>query len=187
MRGFFMRIARAHQRDSFQMKRKFNLDVEIDADHPHAAIAELQSVVAQLLRINFPVSASVSLEHCVGSASIELVAEHKAKPPQCGDHVPFSVNGGSVFIKDAFVKPASFSASMSLGVERGEKTIRDKVRDIVAPYMTGEATEFTDELVDEVMNLFDKPETRRLIDSCITESIRLHCRPGGLIWQTLRR
>ena len=169
------------------MKRKFNLDVEIDADHPHAAIAELQSVVAQLLRINFPVSASVSLEHCVGSASIEPVAEHKAKPPQCGDHVPFSVNGGSVFIKDAFVKPASFSASMSLGVERGEKTIRDKVRDIVAPYMTGEATEFTDELVDEVMNLFDKPETRRLIDSCITESIRLHCRPGGLIWQTLRR
>lgn len=76
---------------------------------------------------------------------------------------------------------------MSPGVERGEKTIRDKVRDIVAPYMTGEATVFTDELVDEVMNLFDKPETRRLIDSCITESIRLHCRPGGLIWQTLRR
>ncbi|MBE0395052.1 hypothetical protein ILP74_06105 [Citrobacter amalonaticus] len=36
-------------------------------------------------------------------------------------------------------------------------------------------------------DLFDKPETRRLIDSCITESIRLHCRPGGIIWQTLRR
>lgn len=169
------------------MKRKFKLDVEIDADHPHAAIAELQSVVAQLLRINFPFSASVNLEHCVGSASIELVAEHKAKPPQCGEHVPFSVNGGTVFINEAFIQPASGSASMSPGVERGEKTIRDKVRDIVAHYMTGEATEFTDELVDEVMNLFDKPETRRLIDSCITESIRLHCRPGGLIWQTLRR
>lgn len=169
------------------MKRKFKLDVEIDADHPHAAIAELQSMVAQLLRINFPFSASVNLDHCVGSASIELVAEHKAKPPQCGDYAPFSVNGGAVFINEAFIQPASVSASMSPGVERGEKTIRDKVRDIVAPYMTGEATEFTDELVDEVMNLFDKPETRWLIDSCITESIRLNCRPGGLIWQTLRR
>ena len=76
---------------------------------------------------------------------------------------------------------------MRIKVDGADKTIRDKVHDLIAPYMTGEATEYTDVLVDEVMNLFDKPETRRLIDSCITESIRLHCRPGGLIWQTLRR
>ncbi|HGW3646919.1 TPA: hypothetical protein ACNIB0_001461 [Citrobacter koseri] len=169
------------------MKRKFKLDVEIGADHPQAAIAELQSVVAQLLRINFPFSASVNLEHCVGSASIELVAEHKAKSPQCGDHVSFSVNGGTVFINEAFIQPASGSASMSPGVEQREKTARDKVHDLIAPYMTGEATEYTDVLVDEVMNLFDKPEVSRLIDHCVTESVRLNCRPGGLIWQTLRR
>lgn len=93
---------------------------------------------------------------------------------------------GKLFINGASIGGAIDTAA-PLGVERGQKTPRDKVHDIVTQYMTGEATEFTDELVDEVMNLFDKSETRRLIDSCITESIRLNCRPGGLIWQTLRR
>lgn len=93
---------------------------------------------------------------------------------------------GKLFINGASIG-GSIDTAAPLGVERGQKTPRDKVHDIVTQYMTGEATEFTDELVDEVMNLFDKSETRRLIDSCITESIRLNCRPGGLIWQTLRR
>lgn len=93
---------------------------------------------------------------------------------------------GKVFINDAFIGSDTDTAA-PLGVERSQKTTRDKLHEIVAQYMTGEATEFTDELVDEVMNLFDKLETRRLIDSCITESIRLNCRPGGIIWQTLRR
>lgn len=93
---------------------------------------------------------------------------------------------GKVFINDAFIGSDTGTAA-PLGVERSQKTTRDKVHEIVAQYMTGESTEFTDELVDEVMNLIDKPETRRLIDSCITESIRLNCRPGGIIWQTLRR
>lgn len=93
---------------------------------------------------------------------------------------------GKVLINDAFIG-SDIDTAAPLGVERSQKTTRDKVHEIVAQYMTGESTEFTDELVDEVMNLFDKPETRRLIDSCITESIRLNCRPGGIIWQTLRR
>lgn len=95
-------------------------------------------------------------------------------------------HSGKVFINDAFIGSDTDTAA-PLRVERSQKTTRDKVHEIVAQYMTGEATEFTDELVDEVMNLFDKPETKRLIDSCITESIRLNCRPGGIIWQTLRR
>lgn len=101
--------------------------------------------------------------------------------------VGFKFDGsGKVFINDAFIG-SDIDTAAPLGVERSQKTTRDKVHEIVAQYMTGESTEFTDELVDEVMNLFDKPETRRLIDSCITESIRLNCRPGGIIWQTLRR
>lgn len=30
-------------------------------------------------------------------------------------------------------------------------------------------------------------DSRRLIDRCIEESIRMHCRPGGIIWRALSR
>ncbi|HGY2352635.1 TPA: hypothetical protein ACNVQT_001508 [Citrobacter farmeri] len=102
------------------------------------------------------------------------------------DISPFVVKNSEVFIKDAFIGGAIDTAA-PLGVERSQKTTRDKVQEIVAQYMTGEATEFTEELVDEVINLFDRSENRRLIDRCIEESIHLNCRLGGIIWQTLRR
>ncbi|EOI1327380.1 TPA: Fur-regulated protein [Citrobacter koseri] len=133
---------------------------------------------------------------------IKRTRQTKALGKALAEPSPFVMKDGQVFIKDAFIQPATtagtkvdsnsggsatYNCNMRIKVDGADKTIRDKVHDLIAPYMTGEATEYTDVLVDEVMNLFDKPETRRLIDSCITESIRLHCRPGGLIWQTLRR
>lgn len=81
----------------------------------------------------------------------------------------------------------TYGSSMYIGVNDDKGTTREKLSAIAARYMVGEATESTEELVSEVMELFDKYETRRLIDSCIKESIMLNCRPGGLIWQAIRR
>lgn len=93
----------------------------------------------------------------------------------------------NAFISDGVIHTANYIASMGISVKsNSELTTREKLSAIVSRYMAGEASEFTDELVSEVMGLFDKTETRRLIDSCIEESIRLNCRPGGAIWQAIR-
>lgn len=84
------------------------------------------------------------------------------------DSSPFSVKNGQVFIKDAFIDNGVASAdySVMVGVKRvGEKYIagmpfgvenqsteREKVHAVVSKYLTGEATEYTDELVDELMS-----------------------------------
>lgn len=61
----------------------------------------------------------------------------------------------------------TYGASMYICVNDDKGTTREKLSAIAARYMVGEATESTEELVSEVMDLFDKYETRRLIDSCI--------------------
>lgn len=105
------------------------------------------------------------------------------------------INHGQVFIRDAMIQDSSISKAKigsALASSNGsvsttcELTTRGKLSAIVTSYMAGETTEFTDELVSEVMKLFDKTVSRRLIDSCIEESIRLNCRPGGAIWKAMR-
>ncbi|MDN4295126.1 DUF1983 domain-containing protein [Citrobacter freundii] len=83
---------------------------------------------------------------------------------------PFSVKNGQVFIKDALIDTAvtaadysvkvgvnhngkEYVAGMVLNVEEEHSTEREKVRAVVSKYLTGEATEYTDELVDELMSL----------------------------------
>lgn len=66
----------------------------------------------------------------------------------------FTIAAGQMFITDAFIKNSIQTAKLS-----SPPTIssfakpREKVRSIVAPYMSGAASEFTEELVDELMNL----------------------------------
>ncbi|MEP8641997.1 hypothetical protein ABKW07_13475 [Enterobacter kobei] len=82
----------------------------------------------------------------------------------------FIVNNGQVFINDAFIDKAAASADysmkvgvnhnskgyvagMALNVEEEHLTEREKVHAVVSKYLMGEATEYTDELVDELMSL----------------------------------
>lgn len=85
------------------------------------------------------------------------------------DLSPFAIKHGQVFIKDAFIDKAIASAdySMKVGVNHNFKgyvagmplsvekhsTEREKVYAVVSKYLTGEATEYTDELVDELISL----------------------------------
>lgn len=86
------------------------------------------------------------------------------------DSEPFNVKNGEVYINDAFIDKAAASADysmkvgvnhnskgyvagMALNVEEEHLTEREKVHAVVSKYLMGEATEYTDELVDELMSL----------------------------------
>lgn len=86
------------------------------------------------------------------------------------DSEPFNVKNGEVFINDAFIDKAAASADysmkvgvnhnskeyvagMALNVEEEHLTEREKVHAVVSKYLMGEATEYIDELVDELMSL----------------------------------
>ncbi|CAH6661261.1 phage tail tip fiber protein [Pseudocitrobacter vendiensis] len=130
------------------------------------------------------------------------------------DLSPFAMNDGQVFIKDAFIDKSIASAdySMKVGVKRnGEKyvagmplsvekhsTEREKVQAVVSKYLKGEATEYTDELVDELMSLCRsaisiehevKPSSVEfnadVIAKTIKDEIARQLRPGGLIWRQI--
>lgn len=124
---------------------------------------------------------------------------------------------GEVFLTDAFIKNSIECAKLSPPPTISSlANPREKVRSIVAPYMSGGASEYVEELVDELMNLaypscsdtwpasgvdsnieaimqnalaneMTASELRKIIDKSIEESIRLNCRPGGVIWQLTKR
>lgn len=106
------------------------------------------------------------------------------------------VRDGEVFINETFIGPdKEFAAGMTIGINKNisatitmdNLTLREKLSGVISPYMAGEATEFTDELVGEVMALFEKEDARKLIDRCIEEAIKKNCCPGGVIYNAIRR
>ncbi|HHT2435255.1 TPA: hypothetical protein ACTYRJ_001570 [Enterobacter hormaechei] len=123
------------------------------------------------------------------------------------DLSPFTMKGGRVFIKDAFIQPdtavsakvdsdtgghITYNCNMRINVDGADKTIREKVHAVVSSYLTPEATEYTEEMVDELMSLkvpaiCDETVLGRLISEKIEQYLRKEVRPGGSIHNAIKR
>ncbi|QLX99557.1 hypothetical protein [Enterobacter sp. RHBSTW-00593] len=123
------------------------------------------------------------------------------------DLSPFTMKGGRVFIKDAFIQPDTavsakvdtdtgghikYNCNMRINVDGADKTIREKVHAVVSSYLTPEATEYTEEMVDELMSLkvpaiCDETVLGRLISEKIEQYLRKEVRPGGSIHNAIKR
>jgi hypothetical protein len=123
------------------------------------------------------------------------------------DLSPFTMKGGRVFIKDAFIQPdtavsakvdsdtgghITYNCNMRINVDGADKTIREKVHAVVSSYLTPEATEYTEEMVDESMSLkvpaiCDEKVLGRLISEKIEQYLRKEVRPGGSIHNAIKR
>ncbi|MEY6825651.1 hypothetical protein [Enterobacter hormaechei] len=123
------------------------------------------------------------------------------------DLSPFTMKGGRVFIKDAFIQPdtavsakvdsdtgghITYHCNMRINVDGADKTIREKVHAVVSSYLTPEATEYTEEMVDELMSLkvpaiCDEKVLGRLISEKIEQHLRKEVRPGGSIHNAIKR
>ncbi|EPF0313374.1 phage tail tip fiber protein [Enterobacter chuandaensis] len=123
------------------------------------------------------------------------------------DLSPFTMKGGRVFIRDAFIQPGTivsakagsdtgghitYNCNMRINVDGADKTIREKVHAVVSSYLTPEATEYTEEMVDELMSLkvpaiCDETVLGRLISEKIEQYLRKEVRPGGSIHSAIKR
>lgn len=119
----------------------------------------------------------------------------------------FNIYGGQVFINEALI--ASYKQSqvgsfhcnngeikycagnsdhavrMQVGVNACKSSVADKVRGIVSKYLTGEATEYEDELVAELKALLEKESDYTRLATLISEQVRQRIKaesqPGGLL------
>ncbi|RTM82431.1 hypothetical protein [Enterobacter hormaechei] len=123
------------------------------------------------------------------------------------DLSPFAMKDGQVFIKDAFIQPGTavsakadsnsggsttYNCNMRINVYGADKTIREKVHAVVSSYLTPEATEYTEEMVDELMSLkvpaiCDETALSRLISEKIEQLLQKETRPGGSIHNAIKR
>lgn len=123
------------------------------------------------------------------------------------DLSPFAMKDGRVFIKDAFIQPGTavsakadsnsggsttYNCNMHINVDGADKTIREKVHAVVSSYLTPEATEYTEEMVDELMSLkvpaiCDETALSRLISEKIEQLLQKETRPGGSIHNAIKR
>lgn len=81
---------------------------------------------------------------------------------------------------------------MRINVDGADKTIREKVHAVVSSYLTPEATEYTEEMVDELMSLkvpaiCDETALGRLISEKIEQLLQKETRPGGSIHNATKR
>ncbi|MDZ4029971.1 hypothetical protein U0868_00165 [Kluyvera ascorbata] len=90
--------------------------------------------------------------------------------------VPCCISSGEVFINNAFISAptpkqpsADSSHTLSINIEGILKSALENAASAAAKQ-------------EEAMS-----DLRKLIDKSIEESIRLNCRPGGAIWQAIRR
>lgn len=87
----------------------------------------------------------------------------------------FKIYGGEVFINDAFINNSILAAKLS-----SPPTIsslakpREKVRSIVASYMSGPASEFIEDMVDDLMNLA-YPSCSEGSTSTYSASMHINC------------
>ncbi|WP_288500883.1 hypothetical protein [uncultured Erwinia sp.] len=104
----------------------------------------------------------------------------------------FHIKDGQVFIKKYALNGlrtiSSISEALNAPVEENQKA-EDKIRGIVSKYLTDEASEFEDELVDELKTLLlqdqqasDAARLAELVSSAISERIRKELLPGGLLY-----
>lgn len=96
-----------------------------------------------------------------------------------------TVEDEQVFINDASIQPGAIqSHSITIGVKTA-KTTADKLREIVSKYLTGEASEYEDELVDELKAFVEKESDSTRLAVMISEQIRQRLKremqPGGLL------
>lgn len=123
------------------------------------------------------------------------------------DLSPFAIKDGHVFIKDTFIQPSNtvsakvdtnsggtstYNCNMRINVDGADKTIREKVHAVVSNYLTPEATEYTEEMVDELMSLkvpaiCDETALGRLISEKIEQLLQKETRPGGSIHNAIKR
>ncbi|MDV1943849.1 hypothetical protein [Enterobacter kobei] len=123
------------------------------------------------------------------------------------DLSPFTMKDGQVFIKDAFIQPGNttstkvdstfggsttYNCNMRINVDGADKTIREKVHAVVSSYLTPEATECTEEMVDELMSLkvpaiCDETALGRYISEKIEQILQKETRPGGSIHNAIKR
>lgn len=92
------------------------------------------------------------------------------------ESAPLCISSGEVFINNAFIsaptakQPAADSShTISINIEGILKNVMENTASAAAKQ-------------EEAMS-----DLRKIIDKSIEESIRLNCRPGGAIWQAIRR
>lgn len=102
----------------------------------------------------------------------------------------FVTRNGQVFINQSFIQEAPSNRSdvytVNMGVSLNDKkSTTDKVREIVAKYLTSEAKEYEDELVEELKVLIEKESDCTLLATIISEQVRQRLKkemqPGGLL------
>lgn len=141
-------------------------------------------------------SGQFTREVIINASSADLVAAHN-RPDLPGlkvsvnfvvERQPFKISNGTVFIKESVIRGAisDCQASMSVGITT-TKSHSDKIREIVSKYLTGEASEYEDDLVDELNALH---ETENLSDclsekisECVRQSLIQEMKPGGLLFR----
>lgn len=126
---------------------------------------------------------------------------------ELADLSPFAMKDGQVFIKDNFIQPSNtvsakvdtnsggtstYNCNMRINVDGADKTIREKVHAVVSSYLTPEATEYTEEMVDELMSLkvpaiCDETALSRLISEKIEQLLQKETRTGGSIHNAIKR
>lgn len=102
----------------------------------------------------------------------------------------FKIIGGQALINDAFMNAGNIShvASISIGVNSNKaEATADKVREIVSKYLYGQASEYEDELVDELKSFIEKESDNTRLATIISEQVRQRLnkelQPGGLLYK----
>lgn len=120
---------------------------------------------------------------------------------------PFVMKDGKVFIKDAFIQTGTtasanvesnsagsttYNCNMRINVDEADKTIREKVHAVVASYLTPEASEYVEEMVDELMSLkvpaiCNETAIARFVSERVKQVLQRETRPGGSIHNAIKR
>lgn len=125
----------------------------------------------------------------------ELVAVHnrpdlpnlKVTADFVSEQQPFMFNNAQAFINEALLsRTKTYKLNTCIRVNSDNAaTSADKIREIVSRYLTGEATEYEDELVGELKSFIEKESayTRlaTLISEHVRQSIKAESQPGGLL------
>lgn len=140
-------------------------------------------------------SGQFTREVIINASSADLVAAHN-RPDLPGlkvsvnfvvERQPFKISNGTVFIKESVIRGAisDCQASMSVGITT-TKSHSDKIREIVSKYLTGEASEYEDELVEELNALHETENLSTRLAEAISECMRQRfvqeMKPGGLLY-----
>lgn len=100
---------------------------------------------------------------------------------------PFFLNNGQAFINGGLLsgtKTYTLNTCIKVNSDKAD-TSADKIREIVSRYLTGEATQYEDELVGELKSFIEKESAYTRLATLISEQVRQRIKaeshPGGLL------